>query len=113
MNIKQKHSRSGDVNLRPTDKLPENLKIIEHNGSYITARGEATGSIHQLKVADPQKMKIMQDEKGNTYIQLLDVAEHSHTSDHETIKVMPGIYKQINEREIDHFNDSVVRRVVD
>lgn len=111
--MNNKHSRSGDVNLRPISKLPENLKVIDHNGSYITARGEATGSVHLLEVKNKLDMILMKDEQGNIYIELLSEATHSHTKDHETVRVMPGIYKQIQEREVDWFMDGITRKVVD
>ena len=109
----RKINRSGDVNLIEIDKLPDNLTEIKHNGEYITARGEMTGSVHKLVVDRPQDMKIMKDGNGNTYIQLFAVARHTHTKDHETTFVLPKIYKQVPEREVDHFADSVVRIVKD
>lgn len=109
----QKHNRSGDVNLRPIKKLPENLKEIKHNGEYITARGEATGSVHKLVAKRVSDMKLMTDEKGNVYLEVFNPITHSHTHDHQTITVMPGIYKQVAEREKDWFLDGIERKVVD
>lgn len=111
--IKSRHSRSGDVNLRPISEIPAGLEVIKHDGSYITARGEATGSTHILKVKNKSNMVLMKDGDGNVYVQLLSDATHSHTKDHETIIVKPGIYKQIQEREIDWFADGVTRKVLD
>ena len=111
--MKNKHSRSGDVNLRPAKELPEGLKEIKHNGEYITARGEATGSVHMLVADKVSDMKLMQDEKGNVYLEVLNPIKHSHSVDHETITVMPGIYKQIQEREIDWFSEGIIRKIQD
>lgn len=105
------YKRSGDVNLHPVKQLKG--KEIKHNGEYVLARGEATGSVHLLKVKNPEKLIIKQDKQGRMYFQLFEVGEISHTADHETIKIEPGIYTQVFEREVDHFANSVVRRVQD
>lgn len=108
-----KHNRSGDVNLRPIAKLPKNLKEVKHNGYFITAKGEATGSVHTLVADKKQDMFIGQNEKGNYYFQFFAQVKHTHTRDHETTFVMPGIYKQVPEREVDWFEHGVVRKVID
>ncbi len=107
-----KHNRSGDVNLRPIDKLPLGVKPINHNGSYITATGEATGSKHTLIAERVSDMKLFSDGK-DVFIQVINPIKHSHTHDHETTIVMPGIYKQIQERELDWFQEGVERKVID
>lgn len=106
------HSRSGDVNLRPIKKLPNGLKEIKHNGTYITARGEATGSVHKLVADKPADLFIGKDDKGNTFIQVFNKVKHTHTKDHEDIFVLPGIYEQIPEREVDNFSQEFITRKV-
>jgi hypothetical protein len=108
-----KHSRSGDVNLRPIKKLPDNLKEVKHNGEFILARGEATGSVHKLVAERTQDLNIMTDESGKMYFQLFAIAKTTHTKDHEPTIVEEGIYEQIAEREIDWFAEGVERKVID
>ena len=109
-----KHSRSGDVNLRPIKELPSGLKEIKHSGEYITARGEATGSVHKLVADRISDMKLMTDAQGNVYLEVLRPIKHSHTHDHQTVIVNPGIYKQVQEREVDNFSSEfLIRKVVD
>lgn len=103
--------RSGDVNLHKVEKAEG--KIIKHNGEFVLARGEATGSVHLLKVKDPDKLIIRQDGQDRMYFELLENGEVSHTKDHETIHISKGIYTQVPEREVDHFADSVIRKVQD
>ncbi len=107
--------RHGDVNLvEVTDSEFKAAKkrgqIVKHNGKYILARGEATGSVHELSCPD---MELVQD--GETlWLRLGNSGTLTHTSDHETLKeIEPRIYRQLPEREVDHFADSVVRKVVD
>lgn len=110
---KGKLARHGDINLHPIEELPKGLKKVEHNGSFILARGEATGSVHLLEVKEKSNLILMQDEQGNTYLQLLEPAKLSHTKDHETITIEPGVYRQIQEREVDWFSQGIIRKVVD
>lgn len=106
--------RSGDVNLHEIKSLPKGLKEIKFNGTeWVMARGEATGSKHCLVVDRPETLKVYQDEQGRFYFKLDAEAKSTHTHDHETTIVLPGIYTQVGEREIDHFADSVVRKVID
>lgn len=105
-----KLKRSGDVNLIKVKEAKG--KIIKHDGSFVLARGEATGSIHLLKVKNPDKLIIRQDENG-MYFELLEEGQMTHTADHEIVAVPKGIYKQVPEREQDHFADSITRKVVD
>lgn len=113
MNNKIKFTRNGDVNLHSIKELPKGLKEVEFNGKeWIMARGEATGSKHLLTVDRPDTLKIYQDEKGNFYFDLKAEAKASHTADHETTTVLPGIYVQVPEREVDNYMQ-VVRKVID
>ena len=109
--------RHGDCNFHPISQAEFDKvqgKIIEHDGSYIVARGEATGSTHVVAVKDPTKMIIKELDNGDRYIALLQEAIITHTHDHETITFAPNTYyKQVQEREVDHFADSITRKVVD
>jgi hypothetical protein len=113
-----KFRRHGDVNLFPiTRKQFEAIKgkTIKHNGSYVLAKGEATGSKHIITVVDPKTMTIKEDDLKRIYFELLGEATLTHTHDHETIATPSErtYYVQIPEREIDHFADSVERKVID
>lgn len=91
-----------------------NGEIIRHDGSYILARGEATGSVHRIAVKNPPNMIIKKDAAGNTYLKITEEAEITHTADHATIHTPPLVfYRQTPEREIDHFADSITRKVID
>jgi len=109
--------RHGDVNFHPiTQEEFEKAqgKICKHDGSYIVARGEATGSTHVVSVKNVKDMIIKETENGDRYIALLKEAIITHTHDHETITFPPNTYyKQTQEREIDHFANSIIRKVVD
>lgn len=110
--------RNGDVNLHPisakeADKIRKVCKVIKTNGEYVMARGEATGSLHKIMVDKPDDLIVRQSEIGEIYIEVLAPAKNTHTHDHKTTTVIPGIYIQVPEREIDHFADSVERKVID
>jgi len=107
-----KFLRHGDVNLHEVEGLPGG-ETVEHDGTFILARGEATGSVHLLSVGTIGDLTIKRDADGRMYFQLLSAGTVTHTHDHETITLPPGTYTQVQEREVDHFADSVVRKVLD
>ena len=106
----KKFMRHGDVNLHEVSELKG--KKIETKGHYILARGEATNSVHEIRVKNPDNLEIYEHE-GTIFLRVMEPAEVTHTSDHETIILQPGIYRQVQEREVDHFADSVIRKVLD
>lgn len=101
--------RHGDVNLFPVTQIKG--KEIRHNGSFTLAKGEATGSKHVITCDDLRVYREI--ESGDTYISLGKVGVLTHTHDHETLEVPAGTYIQVPEREVDHFAESVVRKVID
>jgi hypothetical protein len=101
--------RHGDIALHAVEKGEG--EIIKHSGSFVVAEGETTGHKHLIKVANPADLIIRKDAFGNMYFQLLKEGTLSH-EEHKTIKIAPGIYKEVREREKDWFSLSV-RRVVD
>jgi hypothetical protein len=109
--------RHGDVNLIPISEEQFNKvkgKVIEHNGSYVLARGEATGSAHTITTEKKQEMKLVLGNDNNLYLALTSEAKITHTHDHEILTTPKvGFYIQVAERELDHFANSVVRRVQD
>lgn len=109
--------RHGDVNLHPiSPKLAEKVrklgKVVDSDGSFIMARGEATNSTHDLTVKEPSQL-IVREFEGKTYYELLAPAIATHTHDHEPITVEPDFYVFIPEREVDHFANSITRKVID
>lgn len=103
--------RHGDVNLH---RVAEARGIeVKHDGSFVLARGEATGSVHTLEVEKSDDLVVRQDANGDLYFVVKAEGKVTHTSDHDTLTIEPGIYRQVPEREVDHFADSVVRKVVD
>lgn len=107
----KKFYRSGDINLHEVKELKG--KVIKHSGSFCLAKGEVTNSEHRIIADRVEDMVLAEDEMGNVFIQLKTPALLTHTHDHETITVEPGIYEVIHERELDHFAESVERRVQD
>lgn len=104
--------RSGDVNLHPIEKLPEDAVEVQFEGNcWVLAKGEATGSEHRLVVERPN-LKVYRDSQGRMYFKVGAAGEISHTSDHETTTILPGVYRQSQEREVDNFS-LTVRKVVD
>jgi len=109
--------RHGDVNLHEISEekwqeIKRTGKRIDHSGKVILARGEATGSVHELSVSNPAHLEVYEKD-GLTYLKVLEIAPLTHTHDHETLKVLPKPYVQVPEREVDHFQDSITRKVVD
>ena len=106
-----KFIRQGDVNLHPISKEEFEAfqgKQIEHENIYTVARGEATGSTHDLHCAD----MIIKEDGEERVIAFLKEARLTHTSDHLPLEITPGYYRQVPEREVDHFS-STTRKVVD
>ena len=112
------HRRHGDVNLHEISEAEYNAltgKVLKHNGSYILAEGEATNSVHEIKVKDKKNLEIKQVDIGRVAIAIKnEEATVTHTHDHETI-IAPKktFYIQVPEREVDHYADSVERKVID
>ena len=106
--------RHGDVNLiriskRKFKAMKKSGVPVPHKGKHVLARGEATGSVHELSCSD---MELVENE-GVLYLRIGANATLTHTSDHETLVVEPEYYVQVPEREVDHYQNSVVRKVVD
>lgn len=106
----KKHVRHGDINFVEVSKSEG--EIVKHDGSFVVGLGETTGHRHILKVKNPDDLVIKKDSSGNYYFELLAEGELTH-EEHKTLKVLPAIYKKIQEREVDHFNESLVRKVID
>ena len=116
-NKKIEFRRSGDVNFHPITEAEFNKvkgEIVKHNSSFVVARGEATNSEHRITVKNKENLIIKKDTQGNFYFSVMEEAELTHTHDHNTTKTPKKVfYKQVQERELDHFAGSVARKVVD
>lgn len=102
--------RHGDINLHGVEKMEG--EIVKHDGTFILGLGETTGHRHILTVEKPQDLIIKQDKAGNYYFELLAEGKVSH-EEHKTLVVPPGIYRKFQEEEVDHFANSVTRKVID
>lgn len=103
-------ARHGDLSFHPIEALPEGLRELKHEGSFILARGEHTGHKHVIQA--PQKeMRIFQDEKGRYVLEVKSTASITH-EEHQKITLLPGIYRQEQEQERDPFLDQI-RMVAD
>ena len=106
--------RHGDVNLiqvskEQFNKAKQTGKAVKHNGTYVLAKGEATGSVHEITCPDMELIL----EGDSLWLRIGSPAKITHTSDHETITAEPDYYVQVPEREVNHFGESVIRKVVD
>jgi hypothetical protein len=118
MKYNKKIKRSGDHYLHPVEKLVEG-EVMKHNGVFTFGVGEASNHNHNIVVKDPKNLVIIKDSFGNYYFDLKEDGLLMHVegdsmkvADHKTIPIKKGIYKQVHEREIDIFSQTV-RRVVD
>jgi hypothetical protein len=100
--------RHSDVLILPVDSMEGEL--VKHNGSFALALGEATGHSHQLRVKNPENLKVFQ--KGATvYFMLMEVGTLTH-EEHSTIEIQPGTYRRDMEREYDYMLEDM-RQVQD
>lgn len=104
------HWRHGDISGHRISALPDGLKEVAQNGSFVLAEGETTGHKHCI-TATPKTMRVLQGPDGRFYLDIQDSAEISH-EEHKTIFVQPGIYEVRHEQEYDWFAHKT-RRVID
>lgn len=102
--------RHGDICFHNVEKSEG--EIIKHDGSFIVGYGETTGHKHVLTVEKPSDLVIRKDDKGNFYFELLAKGKLLH-EEHKTIELPKGIYRKFQEEEVDHFANSVTRKVLD
>ena len=102
--------RHGDINMHVVEKIEG--EIVKHEGSFVLGLGETTGHRHILTVEKPKDLIIRKDSKGNYYFELLSEGKLTH-EEHKTLIVPPGIYRKFQEEEVDHFAQSITRKVID
>lgn len=105
-----KNIRHGDINFNPIDKLEG--EVVKHDGNFVVGLGETTGHRHILTVEKPKDLIVTKDKEGNYYFELKTEGKLTH-EEHKTIVVPPGIYRKFQEEEVDHFANSVTRKVID
>ena len=113
-----KYKRSGDHYLHSVEKMIEG-KIIKHNGKFVFGVGEASNHNHTIVVDKPKDLIIKQDKNGDYYFELKSdgflmhlEGDSNKVADHKTIPIKKGIYRQIHEREVEIFNQTI-RKVID
>lgn len=74
--MKHKFIRHGDVGFHPLSELPNRLKEIKHDGTFIVALGEATGHAHRVR----GNFKVYEDEKKLRFIMIMGKTEVEHTN---------------------------------
>ena len=112
------YKRSGDHYLHSIEKMIDGEEI-KHNGKFVFGVGEASNHFHTIVVDNPEDLIIKKDKNGDYYFELKSDGQLMHlegesdkVADHKTIPIKKGIYKQVHEREIDIFSQTI-RRVVD
>ena len=100
--------RHGDVSFHPIKEATG--KVINHNGSFTLALGEATGHHHLITVPRIEDMEIRETAAG--YILVLKSEGTLTHEEHGTLTVAPGTYRIGKEREYDWFS-LATRRVID
>lgn len=94
--------RQGDVYLIKVDSLPEGL--VKRNDNVLV-EGETTGHKHRLKT---QTLSVYEDGE-DMFVDLSKATELVH-EEHLPIKVEPGVWKVVRQRE---YSPSENRRVLD
>ena len=85
---------------------------IEHKGSFVLSEGETTGHKHVITAPDIMDMDIFKTEDGGYVFQLKGSGSVVH-EEHKKLNLTPNYYRVSKERELDHFSQSVERKVLD
>lgn len=102
--------RHGDLSFHP---INEELKgeLVKHNGSFVLALGEHTGHKHVITVPRLDDMEIFKTPEGGYYMRLKTEGTITH-EEHRPVKIAPGTYKMVHEREFDYALGET-RKVID
>ena len=120
--------RTGDWSFHQIKELPNKItKIVNKTESFIYGIGEASNHTHIITSED---LDIFQDENGRYYFDVKKDGLLTHenmggvkigqfvksnpndVADHKPVIIKKGIYKAIQEREVDIFSQ-VIRKVKD
>lgn len=85
------HFRQGDIMFRRVANLPEKK---EKKKDGVVALGEVTGHSHRILNGD------VWDASGGLFVEAFDGTEAVH-DEHGPIKLPPGIYEVVRQREFD------------
>lgn len=107
--MKNQPIRHGDVGLKVINKAEG--EIINHNGSFTLAYGEATSHSHVITVPKLDDMTVYRCADGGIIFTLKSEGRLTH-EEHKTLIVPPGTYQIIREREYNYFEMST-QKVID
>lgn len=114
-----KTKRTGDISFHAIEKLPNGLTEIKHTEKFVYGEGEASNHFHILTAPSKTSFKVYTDAFDNKYYVLDEDCVLTHelgtsgkTADHQPITIKKGMYKQVQEREVDIFS-KCVRKVQD
>lgn len=100
--------RQGDVMLRPVTEVPLGAQMVKRvGGRVILAEGEVTGHHHAIRDSGVGLLEI----EGRRFLRVPDAGAELQHEEHSTIKVEPGLYEVVIQREYDDAEDW--RRVAD
>src|SRR5262245_21908081 len=91
--------RQGDILLRPVESIPAGLvEVPRQNGRIVLAEGEATRHTHAIEAPEATFLASDPTEVEGRFLAVQAAVELSHP-DHATIKVAPGLYEVVRQRE--------------
>ena len=93
--------RHGDLSFKQIDKLPEDVKEMKQEKSFVLALGEHTGHKHVITAEKEGVVQMLTTMDGKTVLVIEGVALLTH-EEHKTITFAPGIYEMDNEQEYDN-----------
>lgn len=116
--------RHGDILLRPVGEIPSGettkhrsltIALSEATGHHHTLCSDASGFINTTELPSDSALheppiEYLELDDGR-FLRINEAVELRH-QEHHTLKIVPGLYEIINEREYDYFEESM-KRVVD
>lgn len=102
-----KIARQGDVILKSAE-IPAKAKTVKSNKEVTVALGEATGHHHTLYGNLPIELLEYNEKR---YLKIQEEVDFRH-QEHHALKIQPGDYEVITEREYDYFENDM-KKVVD
>lgn len=94
-------ARQGDVLIKQIEQLPDGIK---RGKDKTLAYGEVTGHSHRF--ADPSLVELFLSNDGLKYLKVNAIAPLIH-EEHKEIKIMPGLYEVLIEREYDYIDEEL------
>ncbi|MFX0204583.1 MAG: hypothetical protein ACFFDT_01245 [Candidatus Hodarchaeota archaeon] len=88
--------RQGDLLLKKVDKLPKRARTVK---SDVILEGEATGHAH--RIIDGEIFRFWSQSSGDQLFVKADKGATLVHEEHTKIKLVPGIYEVIRQREYD------------